>query len=1219
VKASVASEPQTAAPVTEEPLVLPGVVIEEIPKGSALEKAGLQVGDVILSWERLPSPPANPEATSGKINSPFDWMWVEIEQAPRGVLRLRVNTQSGLSTHDVLLEPIPVRVRPRYRVPSLQRLSPGSGTPQFHHTASSCSTPDPPATIADQSTEIECWMILEATVESHETWAPRSESCQRALRIAEAAGDHRLAALIWLKLAQVSNKKEVDHYAQMESLIPLLCPDSLLLAILYEAAGNYSLERGNTLAAKAAHLNARKIRHSAAPRSLILAESIEDLGVVEHKRTRYQAAKRLYEEALEIRSLYAPGSSLEAKSLGNLGVVAMETGELDRAEALLTRTLGILRVQAAGTRNEAITLNNLAYIATARGNFDWAEKLYLDSLAIQEKIEPKGRGSAKALGALGGLYYERNDLYRARIFLAESLAIYKEEAPKSQDAANVLAHLGNVSFARGDLDEADELYREALLISRRSDPENTKAATYLQNLGLVAIQRGEYELAHAFLGQALSMYRKFARGTIREASILRGLGVVADKKGSPEEALRYYKEALGALTKLGDENPERANILENVSILEVNRGNYREAERLNLEALRIQQRHAAGQAGNAPIYHRLGTIAYRKQRWAEAMRYFQLSLELTSTYLPWTFLEARNLYWLGLVQAQEGNPARAVEFWKRSIVVLEKQEERLGTSMISSYEFARETSAYYRDLTRLLILRGSSGEAFSFGERYRARLLLKELSGRDILDSAMTSPELEKINQDLRRARASGYLELELQAYGGSLKRNGDAEASAKLLRLEADHAAWVSKVRRNSPRLAALRFPEPLDEERARDALDTGTLLLSYFLSKTEAFLFVLSPEGEFLVYTLPIGENDLREQVERFRNLITEARPGTALGELRQKDLRRLSKELFNSLVAPAADRIEKADRVLIVADGPLHYLPFAALVREAHGEDGHLHEQYLAEWKPFHSVLSVTVYAEIKKDRRDSMRPRIGSPLLSAFGDPQFSPGLEGKEPEQIADVRIRSAVRRSTLQFDPLPFTRREVEGVAALFPPEQVAIFLGAEATEERAKAIGKGTRILHFATHTRLDDRFPLDSALVLTMPEGFPEDRDNGLLQVWEIFEKVRLDADLVVLSACDTGLGEEQGGEGLIGLTRAFQYAGARTVMASLWSVQDRATSELMIHFYKHLRAGLPKDEALRQAQIELIRGPIEVVNQNGEKTLLDASAPYYWAGFQVYGDWQ
>jgi len=394
---------------------------------------------------------------------------------------------------------------------------------------------------------------------------------------------------------------------------------------------------------------------------------------------------------------------------------------------------------------------------------------------------------------------------------------------------------------------------------------------------------------------------------------------------------------------------------------------------------------------------------------------------------------------------------------------------------------------------------------------------------------------------------------------------------------------------------------------------------MLSYIIGESESYLFNLGPEDDLRVQALPIGESELRQRVEKFRGLIAEAQ-GTALGEFRAAELRRLSKELYNLLIAPAADRIEKAERVLIVADGPLHYLPFAALLRETSSEDEHPHDQYLAEWKPFHSVLSATVYAEIKKDRPGPTKSQTGSPLFfSAFGDPQFPAGLETKGPEQIADIRVRSAIRRGILQFEPLPSSRREVEGIASLFPSDKVAIFLGAEATEERAKAIGKGARILHFATHARLDDRFPLNSALVLTIPEGFPEDRDNGLLQVWEIFEKVRLNADLVVLSACDTGLGAEQGGEGLIGLTRAFQYAGARSVIASLWSVRDQATSELMIRFYKHLRAGLPKDEALRQAQVELIRSPIEVGNEKGKKTLFNASKPYFWAGFQVYGDWQ
>src|SRR5262249_22934324 len=151
----------------------------------------------------------------------------------------------------------------------------------------------------------------------------------------------------------------------------------------------------------------------------------------------------------------------------------------------------------------------------------------------------------------------------------------------------------------------------------------------------------------------------------------------------------------------------------------------------------------------------------------------------------------------------------------------------------------------------------------------------------------------------------------------------------------------------------------------------------------------------------------------------------------------------------------------------------------------------------------------------------------------------------------------------LSLTPLPFTRAEVEGIAALFP-DRARKFLGPEATEERAKSVGKDVRYIHFACHGSLDERVPLDSALVLAVPEAPAPGLDNGLLQAWEIFDHVRIDADLVTLSACRTGLGREMGGEGLLGLTRAFHYAGARSVLATLWDVSDRSTPVLMKRFY-------------------------------------------------------
>jgi CHAT domain-containing protein len=292
---------------------------------------------------------------------------------------------------------------------------------------------------------------------------------------------------------------------------------------------------------------------------------------------------------------------------------------------------------------------------------------------------------------------------------------------------------------------------------------------------------------------------------------------------------------------------------------------------------------------------------------------------------------------------------------------------------------------------------------------------------------------------------------------------------------------------------------------------------------------------------------------------------------------------------LIRPAEGRIAKAQRILVSPDGPLHTLPFAALLRG---------NRYLIEWKPIHSVLSATVYAGIQRSR--PTRRNLREERLAAFGDPHY-PRLR---PNVATDPEVRGILQRGWA-LRPLPSARKEVKAIAALFPEGHA--YLGRAATEERAKALGSDTRLIHFACHGLLDERFPLNSALALTLPEHPSEGQDNGLLQAWEIFENMHLDADLVTLSACDTALGKEMGGEGLVGLTRAFQFAGARSVLASLWGVADYTTARFMERFYRYLRNGKSKDEALRAAQIDQIR-------QKG-----GSSHPFFWAAFELNGDWR
>jgi CHAT domain-containing protein len=385
---------------------------------------------------------------------------------------------------------------------------------------------------------------------------------------------------------------------------------------------------------------------------------------------------------------------------------------------------------------------------------------------------------------------------------------------------------------------------------------------------------------------------------------------------------------------------------------------------------------------------------------------------------------------------------------------------------------------------------------------------------------------------------------------------------------------------------------------------LDPGTTLLSYTVGDQKTFLFVVrAGSPDLKIWTLNIGESVLRDRINAFRNVIARRDEGSVqLVNLQ-------GRELYELLVKPAEGVLVSSSRVLISPDGPLHLLPFAALVRIPSGGGGKTSGQYLVEWKPLHQVISATVYAELK-GRRKGFKD-VSTPLV-AFGDPRY-PVIEQSKKEAIGDPELRSVVRGG-FSFSSLPSSREEVEAIAGLYPGSSRK-YLGEEATEEKAKSIGRDVRYLHFACHGLIDERFPLNSALALTVPAKLERGQDNGLLQAWEIFEHVRVDADLVTLSACETALGKELGGEGLLGLTQAFQYAGARSVLASLWGVADESTALLMRQFYGYLKAGKGKAEALRAAQIDLIRSRTSTKASAGAPF----SHPFHWAAFQLIGDWR
>lgn len=793
-------------------------------------------------------------------------------------------------------------------------------------------------------------------------------------------------------------------------------------------------------------------------------------------------------------------------------------------------------------------------------------------------------------------------LGEARLW-ADADAVYEQAFRQAEEGARpaVAAHIqrdwGEALRRRSEWDRAETAHRQALESDERLGAENLAVAEDVHRLGLIAAERRRLPLADEHFRRALALREKLAPGSLAVAASLNGLGDVARRRGDLAAAEEHYRRALAIEERLAPGSLAVTTSLNRLGVVAGERGDLGAAEARFRSAL---ENVAPEGLYVAEYLNDLAVVARERGDLAAAEEHYRRALGIRERLAPGSVLEAESLHGLALVERRKGRPAVALELLLRAIAALERQRAKLGGTEEGRADFLAGSARYYHDTIETQIELGQTADALHVLERSRARTLLALLAERDLLFTA-------DLPAELARARKLADAEYDrVQADLARLNAAKDAEEIERLLGrlrdLRREQEEVASRIRGSAPRLASLQYPQPLDLGGIRAVLDHGTTLLAYSVGRDTTILFAVQAEGApgtgLSVWTLPVGEKSLREKIEAFRALVQRKEPS------QDRRLRSLGTELYDLLVRPAEARVASSERLLLSADGPLHSLPFAALVRtETVG--GKTRRSFLVEWKPLSSVVSASVYAELKRARRAT--PSTSGAALMAFGDPRY-PAASKDLADGVVNPDVRSALARG-FSFAPLPWTREEVQAIAKLFPGSRT--LLGEEATEERAKSMGLDARYVHFACHGYLDPRFPLNSGLALTIPETPAEGRDNGLLQAWEIFDRVRLDADLVTLSACGTALGKEMGGEGLLGLVRAFHYAGARSVLGSLWAVPDRSTAELMKRFYGHLRARRPRDEALRAAQVEMIRkGP----SRPGR---VDRSRPYHWAAFQLSGD--
>src|SRR4051812_41581143 len=920
----------------------PGVVVESLGAQGALAQAGLHTGDVLLSWHRPAAPPANPREAEGNITSCSDVAEVDVEEAPRGPVELRVQRGSTVSTVRIPAGDWLAGVRPRVAA------SPEIAACKAYARA------------------------LQAARES--LWAEALQGFSAAASWARASRRPRFEAVIL-------QQKGVAHFN------------------LDEFAAEESELRESL-----------RLLDTAAPASLKVAASWHLLGRMEWRHGNFARAETDLRQGLALRVRLAPDSLERASSLNNLGIVAWTTGDLAGARPFYLQALDLTRRRAPGSLDEARVLNNLGLLTRSLGQAAVSMSYLMQANRILLRLEPNGENLVRNLKNLGSLASDRGDVALAEEYDQAALQHYEATAPEGLEVANLLTDLGIIARDRFAFDEAETLFRRALAIQKKRSPDSLDEATSLSNLAWVLQEGDRLGEAEAATRRALALRSRLTPGRSGVALSLSMLGAIA-----------------------------------------LRRQDYRTAVSFGEQALALLRRGAPGTMLEADILDFLGSAVLSAGHPVEAESYGRQELVIRRRLSPRSRTEAEALALIGNSLRKQGRLAEAEDFLRDAVAALEAQFGHLGGTDESRSAFQARWVEIYRALIELQIERGEEAAAFQTLEHWRARGLLAQIAERDLTFSAdIPAPLLAR-----QQALDTAYRMTQVELAKTDPRQRAEIEGHlVRLSRLRNQRSALEDSIVHASPRYASLRHPQTLDLATARAALDPGTVWLSYFAAENRTFLFVVTAAAGggadgLRVFRLPAGEKTLAAETAVFRGLILRGRgePGVEPALLVE------GRKLYDLLIAPAEPWIDHAGRILISPDGPLHTLPFAALVRPGKKP------QWLVEWKPVHTVLSATLYAQLKGGRRsDAAQGGPGGGALVALADPAYRP-VRGATAETDDPP-----LRRYRAGLPPLPGAREEVQALSALYGRD-ARVYTGVGATKQQVEHLPPGTRYLHFACH----------------------------------------------------------------------------------------------------------------------------------------------------------
>jgi CHAT domain-containing protein/Tfp pilus assembly protein PilF len=975
--------------------------------------------------------------------------------------------------------------------------------------------------------------------------------------------------------------------------------------------------------------------------------------------------------ALRLRGEYEPALALARDLLahrrGRDGTPAFE-----RADAAWTvRTLETIGALAPAERRRVREADSLGTVGS--GHFDagaWAiaDSLITAQLAILRLVfGPDHPEVAESLSFLGVIRLNANDPEGARPSLEESLALRRRSLGEEHPVvAGAIGDLAQVAQSLGENDRAESLSREAADLYRRIGAEDDPAyALLLNNLASIPLERGDYASAEPLFREALARLRPvFGAQSPEVAAVTANLASLQAKRGNDAEAEPLYREALAIQEQAASDHPNMALFLTNLAEAQRRLGELDAAEEACRRALGRQRRTLeAGNPDLAVTLITLGEIVLQESKAEDAVAAFREALTICRAIRGGESKEtASALHGLGTAYFALGQLA-AADSSLRTAEAIRVQllgerhpytvETRLRRGLVrralgdlsgadslltlaaGAYEWARlragaglERASFmaspYPFLAVVRLERGLTDQAWPQAERDLGRALADLL--RAASDAALT-PRAAAVRDSLKTALSD--LEGRLGAFVEAARTDTTAQARARveetrvaLLGAESRWAALQQEQTATHPAIAA----EPIPLERARLVLGKKAAILGWCEAEMRpgeivAWAYVVRADGP--VRWARVGGSAPSRFLSEAKDLRRDVTKPEAPNAVWQREAR----GVYGTWVAPLEPFLAGVEDLVVIPSGSLRRIPLEALVDTTGSLLG---DRFAISYTP-----STAVYAWLvdrtKDGRTGEDRPGEGSSAIDPARPVPKRPtrtdagGGASIGPMLLVGDPPFSASRRADLRaLPPLIGTRDEVMSLATLAPGSRV--LLGRDASETEMQRLAATDSLasfvgLHFATHALVDDRRPENSALVLSQ-DDLPDPLEaalrgdpsvDGLVTAGEIVRGWRLHADLVTLSACETGLGRDLGGEGTIGFAHAFFQAGARGMLVSLWKVEDQATALLMQRFYQNLKSGSASPGSTAQALREAKRWLRDYTGAEGRTPYRH---PYYWSAFVLIG---